>query len=62
MIVEGVPYHPYRITLAFKDGRRARWRRWCPGAPWIRETINREIAARGIGPELRTVVIRSEEA
>jgi hypothetical protein len=60
MVIEGVPYHPYRITLAFKDGRRARWRRWCPGAPWIVETIDREIAARGIGPELRTVTIREE--
>ena len=45
MVIEGVPYHPYRISLHFKDGRRARWRRWCPGAPWIVETIDREIAA-----------------
>lgn len=51
MIVEGVPYYRFLITFRWADGRRARWVRWAPAEMYMRESLERELCARGIESE-----------
>lgn len=50
-IVEGVPWYRFSVRFRTVDGRRVRWMRWSPGAPWVYSEIERELEARGFYPE-----------
>ena len=43
MMVEGVPYYRHVVRFTLADGRRRRWVRWSPGAPWVTGEVLHEL-------------------
>ena len=48
LIIEGVQYHPFRVSFRLADGRRRRWRRWAPALQYAVESIKRELDVNDI--------------
>lgn len=48
MIVEGIPYSRYVVRYTTTAGKRRRKVIWCPGRPWLSETIDRWVSYEGI--------------
>ena len=50
--IEGVEYSAFVVRFRLADGRARRWIRWSPSVGvWVREELERELAARGLRPE-----------
>jgi hypothetical protein len=52
MIVENVQYHRYKIRFRWSDGRVVQWIRYAPAEIYMRESFERELAAKDITPDL----------
>lgn len=46
LLIEGVPYHRFRVRYRLASGQRRTMLRWSPGYPWVREEIARELVER----------------
>lgn len=44
--VEGVWYAPYVVRYVTTAGKRRRFTVWCPGSPWLRDTVLRALDDR----------------
>lgn len=62
MMIEGVWYTRYLVIYRSTSGKRRTKRVWCPGRPWLRETVVRALDARGDVRPGTTVRVTPETA